>query len=387
MVLEVKELASAFAKLLGVQYSIGLPTDEQIDKGIVFALCGNGVYRVEKTPVAIFKSEVAKVTIPGLPDMDPKPELLIPKIPIKYWQMVLTFYRDVYEKDKTEASVLFFWNHNNVELPEQKGLLADGQLVIYCPKQENSSGLSEFKDDKFVDELRSKCAPLLELHSHHTMRASFSATDNEHENMTQFYGVYGRINDPQPEFALRYAVGDKKVNIKPEFLFDFPMITRKTRIETYTSDDTEPQVEEKIEKFQYKGPWDRVEYPKEWMEQHTKRVYKVHVSVGKKKKKGQGSFLYNGYQDYYYGNWARQNKYSDSYYPVDSYGDAYYGGDFADVYYQGHKTDSDRIQEFLDSIIFKRDTHQAEENIRELIESLRDFGYEKEILFYLERPE
>ena len=384
MSIKVKELSDSLAKLFGVQHTIGLPTDEQMDKGIVFAVCGNGVFRVEKTPVAIFKSEVGgKITIPGLPDMSTEPVLLIPKIPIKYWQMVLTFFRDVYKKDKTEASVLFFWNHDNIELPEQKGLLVDGQLVIYCPKQVNESGLSEFKDDTFVNELRSKCTPLLEVHSHHTMGAFFSQTDDDHENMTQFYGVYGKINDSKPEFALRYVVGDKKVNISPEFLFDFPMVTRKTRIETFISEDAEPQVEEKVETFQYKGPWDRVEYPEEWMDQHTKKPYKVKVYKAGKKKK-YGDYQYSGYQDYYYGNWSETG-----HYPVVSYGGSYHASEDYSSYSGSSysKNDSDRIQDFLDTIVYKRDTQQAEENIRELIETLRDFGYEKEILFYLGRSE
>lgn len=249
-----------------------------------YVMAGNGLFQIVLTPIAVFKNHLAQHSIPGLPPMDSVPELTIPKIPIKYWQMVLTFYRDVYEKDGTEASVLFFWNHNHVQLPEKPGLLVDGQLVIYCPKQQNQTTLSEFGDDEFVKELRTICTPLLESHSHHIMDAYFSKTDDANENLTQFYGVFGKINDQKPKFVLRYVCGTERKQIDPRVLFDFPTITKKTRIETIIG-DKEPVIEEKTEILRYEGPWDRVEYPADWMMQHTKKE----VSVLTKKPKSNKS--------------------------------------------------------------------------------------------------
>lgn len=144
-------------------------------KKINYVTAANGLFRVEKTPTAIFKTKVQeyKKPIPGLQVMTEGPELLIPKIPFKYLQMALSFYRDVNTKDKTEASLLFFWNKDNIRLPEEysdktkvKGLLADGQLVIYVPRQKNSATLSEFHMDPMVDWLRTNLALLCETHSH-----------------------------------------------------------------------------------------------------------------------------------------------------------------------------------------------------------------------------
>lgn len=266
----------------------GPQAPDAYDKPTNIVVAGNGIFRVVKTPVAMFKTKIQDIPaanrLPGLPDMEEGPELLVPKIPMKYWIMALTWYQDVHAKDKTEASVLFFWNHDSVDLPTKyedntdvKGLVQDGQLVIYCPQQKNSGTLSEFHEDGMVNYLREHCALLMETHSHHTMDAYFSGTDNANENATQFYGVWGKILDKQPKFAFRWVCGDKKIDIDPSFLIDIPQIETKT-ITTVKTIKTVPgqepvvveDIEEEIEVEAMKGPWERVEPPADWMAQHRK---------------------------------------------------------------------------------------------------------------------
>ncbi|MEK1828782.1 Mov34/MPN/PAD-1 family protein [Priestia megaterium] len=207
-------------------------------------------------------------------------ELLIPKIPFKYLQMALSFYLDVYDKDKTEASLLFFWNKDNKTLPATysdgspvKGLLTDDQLVIYVPQQVNSSGLSVFKNDKTVDWLRENLSLLAETHSHHTMNAFFSGTDDANENATQFYGVWGRIKNEQPAFAFRYVSGEAKNEICPSVLFDWPKELVKTTVSIRTNlEGVEEKTFEEKEMGLYHGPFPKIDYPAEWMEQHKRNA-------------------------------------------------------------------------------------------------------------------
>lgn len=270
----------------------GPQAPEAYDKPTNIVVAGNGVFRVVKTPVALFTTKLTDIPaasrIPGLADMKEGPELLIPKIPLKYLIMVLTWYKDVHKKDGTEASILFFWNHSNEPVPTHweptqaqrnlgiqgdpiKGLVEDGQLIIYCPTQKNSGSLSEFHEDTLVPYLRENFTPLCETHSHHTMDAFWSGTDNANENMTQFYGVWGKINDAEPKFLFRWVCGEKKIDIDPSILFDIPQVEIKTVVTTTVPvDGFEPQVEEKIEYKAYKGPWQRVEAPEDWMGQHRK---------------------------------------------------------------------------------------------------------------------
>lgn len=253
-------------------------------KKITYLTASNGVFRIEKTDTALFKTVVQtyEKNIPGLLPMEPGVELLIPKIPFKYIHMALDFYRDVNEQDKTEASLLFFWNKDNKPLPKKysdgeeiKGLLVDGQLIVYVPKQKNSSTLSEFHMDPMVDYLRTNYSILAETHSHNTMNAFFSATDDANENASQFYGVWGKVKDEQPAFAFRYCSGDSKIECDPSILFDWPtQIIETTHKITTTMDPVTTQTYVETEETIYHGPFDKINYPSEWMEQHTKAFRK-----------------------------------------------------------------------------------------------------------------
>lgn len=139
-----------------------------LTKSVTFVTAANGIFRVVKTPIGLFKEQLEefKQEIIGLPKMESGVDLVIPKIPMEKLIQVLSWYRDVNTQDRTEASVLFFWNHDNLPLPELPGLSIDGQLVIYCPTQTNSGTLSDFSKDDNVTWMRQNLALFLETHSH-----------------------------------------------------------------------------------------------------------------------------------------------------------------------------------------------------------------------------
>jgi hypothetical protein len=103
------------------------------------------------------------------------------------------------------------------------------------------------------------------------MDAFWSGTDDANENMTQFYGVWGKINDEQPKFLFRWVCAGTRVNVDPNILFDIPQVEIKTvTTTTIPVEGFEPAVEEKVEYKSFKGPWPRVEAPEDWMSQHSK---------------------------------------------------------------------------------------------------------------------
>lgn len=106
------------------------------------------------------------------------------------------------------------------------------------------------------------------------MNAYFSGTDDANENATQFYGVWGHITSQQPKFAFRFVSGDAKIEISPDVLFDWPMATTTTtEVITFEDESLEPITSINQEHHMFKGPHKKLEYPSEWMEQHTaKRV-------------------------------------------------------------------------------------------------------------------
>ena len=140
-----------------------------------------------------------------------------------------------------------------------------------------------------------------------TMSAFFSGTDDANENMNQFYGVWGKVEDKEPEFTFRWVCGEDKVVCSPDLLIDWPKVTlveetHQSIKRTLTVDNSSglidierdfleqvkvenPQIVKKEELI--KGPFVAVEYPAGWMAQHKKKTYS-----------------YNNYQ-YGYGTTAR----------------------------------------------------------------------------------
>lgn len=141
---------------------------ETLTKDVTYVTAKNGLFKVIKTPVALYKVllEEFKNPVMGLPAMEAGVDLLIPKMDFKHIMKALSWYRDVNTKDKTECSTLYFWNHKDSPLPNIPGLSVDGKLVTYCPVQKNSGALSDFKEDENVHWMRENLALLLELHSH-----------------------------------------------------------------------------------------------------------------------------------------------------------------------------------------------------------------------------
>jgi len=56
---------------------------------------------------------------------------------------------------------------------------------------------------------------IVEVHSHHAMRAYFSATDARDETGRRVYGVLGRLAGPHPEIALRVVSGCNPLVVGP----------------------------------------------------------------------------------------------------------------------------------------------------------------------------
>lgn len=108
----------------------------------------------------------------------------------------------------------------------------------------------------------------------HTMDAFWSGTDNANENATQFYGVWGKINDEKPKFLFRWVAGDKKVNIDPSVLFDIPQVKITTTVTREVPVEGFEPIVTSTEKYEaYQGPWENLEYPEDWMGQHSKKKY------------------------------------------------------------------------------------------------------------------
>ena len=89
-----------------------------------------------------------------------------------------------------------------------------GRYVIDRPEQ-NGTGIHVGYNPSANSDV------VLEIHSHHTMPAFFSPTDNRDEQGGRWYAVMGRIHQEQPQLALRLGMyGQWAFNLPGTVLFE-----------------------------------------------------------------------------------------------------------------------------------------------------------------------
>ena len=60
---------------------------------------------------------------------------------------------------------------------------------------------------------------VMDIHSHNTMPAVFSQTDDDDEKATRLYAVLGRIDQLFPEITVRASCGGKFIPVRPKDVF------------------------------------------------------------------------------------------------------------------------------------------------------------------------
>lgn len=142
-----------------------------------------------------------------LEDVKPVIKLNFTKLQKKMFQSIISFFKDVYKRDSSEATVLLYFSL------EQK------KWVWGVPKQENSGGSSSYKTDtmKFVDgeTVTDRISPDFKLagsiHSHASMGAFHSGTDDKDE--VNFDGLHITIGNIPTEvsYAVRWMLSGQEM--------------------------------------------------------------------------------------------------------------------------------------------------------------------------------
>ena len=170
-------------------------------KAIIYVPSRDGkIYEVRKNRIGTFVAEADNVAhfdkvragfIPALP-----------KIPYSILVEIIAFFKS---RGETEAMANIYWS-----VDEQR-------YVVHVPMQTVSKAsvettLPDIGEEKFL--------LVMELHSHNTMEALFSHTDNCDETATRLYTVIGRLDKIFPDIVTRISVGGKFVEIAPTLVFD-----------------------------------------------------------------------------------------------------------------------------------------------------------------------
>lgn len=201
-----KDKEIALQKLMVGHFIESIPED--CKKKVCYVLQGNGLWEVRTNKLGTFTNHIQKFKVPGLVmDMAEGWELNVPRIPANILVQIVSFFRKINRVYDSEVFVQVFYDFTKEEyfphVPEQK---VSGASVNY--RNEN-----EFQDDpdKMI---------VFEIHSHNTMGAFFSATDDADEKSDRFYGVVGRLQAYYPEMLIRLSTGGRKEAVEVDELFD-----------------------------------------------------------------------------------------------------------------------------------------------------------------------
>lgn len=195
-----------FQKLLVGHFVENVPCD--CTKKIIYLLQGDGLWEIRKNKLGSFRIHLFETNIPGLKKTIEEPgwELNVPLIPLKLWDMTVSFFKEIQKVHDTEAYLQFFYDSEKEE------------YVLHCPQQEVSKASVKYKTDPEFE--KDKYIFVMEIHSHGTMNAFFSGTDNADEKSDRFYGVVGKIKDVYPEFKFRLILGGKQIDVELNDLFE-----------------------------------------------------------------------------------------------------------------------------------------------------------------------
>ncbi len=228
---ECKVTPSVVAKKKGIQSSYKgafLSMDEAKTSGKVISFVpsddGN-VYEVRANRIGTFIAKADNVTILNKVRAGFIPAL--PKIPYKILEDIISFFKSyITYSTELEALAYIYWS------------VSDSRYYVYVPKQQ----VSKMSVDSTLPEMDEEKFPLvMEIHSHNTMPAVFSPTDNKDERMTRLYAVVGKLDHFFPDIKVRCSVGGKFVEISPNDVFesmesDFPSAWKEA-VETIKKGD------------------------------------------------------------------------------------------------------------------------------------------------------
>lgn len=173
-----------------------------------YVAASTGLYLHAKRDEFEVAFRISEVEIRGLSEMLPVFDFRLPKIPSHLVSEMLDG-ASYHAADHLETLFHFHWSRLNVfdegwllEEPEQE------RSATRCRPLEDGPGSSHEK-------------AIIEVHSHHSMPARFSGTDNADETGFRLYGVVGRL-DSAPEIRMRVGVYGYMWEIPAAWVMELP---------------------------------------------------------------------------------------------------------------------------------------------------------------------
>ena len=176
----------------------------QTNKPIVLLPSKDGrVYEQRRNEIGCFTAPAANIR--EFEDIRAEFKMALPKIPAHIFSKVMGFFKSISDELHYEVLVHILYD------TEEK------EYIIKVPKQRISeASVNSETDEPYPD----RCIHVMDFHSHNTMPAVFSETDNADEKETRLYAVAGRFNQTLPEITVRAGCAGKFIPLNPEDVFE-----------------------------------------------------------------------------------------------------------------------------------------------------------------------
>lgn len=176
---------------------------EQSDKAIAYIPAQGGrVYEMRRNEIGTFVAPSRHIA--ELEDIRAGFQMSLPRLPANLLTQVIAFFRRVcvdYGRD-VEALVNVLWDRET------------GGYVLHVPPQRIDKASVE--TDLSAQPDPERYLHVMDVHSHNTMAARFSRTDDLDEQATRLYMVIGRLDRYYPDIRCRFACGGRHVEIPAE---------------------------------------------------------------------------------------------------------------------------------------------------------------------------
>lgn len=212
--------------------------DASFTKPKTLLLTGNGLWAYVNQPFAKLLHVYSNISFQAHhTKLAPKWQLLIPKMPGSMYAQILSLFRHFTVRQKmdrtTEAMTQIYWDNNKRE------------YFINIPDQEVTGAHVTFRFDNNDPRcFQEGVYKVFDIHSHNTMGAFFSGTDDRDETAwDQFFGVIGTISANSHTAKFRFGINGSFQEIDRDELID---------MSTFTEDAEFP--EEWLERIKFPTP-------------------------------------------------------------------------------------------------------------------------------------
>jgi PRTRC genetic system protein A len=200
-----KEAFAAAFRQAVVDHRFG--TEGPLVKPVTYVAAENGLFEVRMNAIGTFARKIEGV--PGMGQVAAGFHPALPKIPWELFEKAISFFRAVMQRHgNAEAYIQFFWNRE------------EGKYFAHVPEQFVSGGHVSFNRDA---EMELKHVLVMEAHSHNTMGAFFSGTDNADEQGDRLFMVVGRLDRRIPQVLVRYGMAGHHDLLDIEAVFEAPV--------------------------------------------------------------------------------------------------------------------------------------------------------------------